>query len=108
MTFQTIEDEVREILEYNEAARSDDMKLYAYYAMHKTAKFNLGKEYITRIFIDERFRIMHGIAPYESVSRIRRKLQAKELELRPSKQALEEKKTYEKNYRAYAREKGYR
>ncbi len=108
MTFHTVEDDIREILEYNETARADDMALYADYVYMKTEKLGLGDSWLRKVFSDNRFRIMHGIAPYETVSRIRRKIQAKEIDLKPTKAAIEERKTYERNYRKYARERGYK
>jgi hypothetical protein len=44
-----------------------------------------------------------GIAPYESVSRIRRKVQFHYAELRPTEEVRAEKKALEKKYRAYAK-----
>ena len=107
MTFQTIEQDITPILKEDEAARSDDMALYANYVYSKISKLNYGGAgWLQKVFSDRRFRIIHGIAPYESVSRVRRKLQEKHEDLRPTKAYQEERKRVEANYKKYAREKG--
>ena len=106
MGFLIIEDEVREILEHNEQARGNDMALYAYYVRRKTEKLGLGYSWLTRIFIDDRFRIEHGIAPYETISRLRRKVQKQDESLKPTKAYIEERKRAEHEYRQYFKRKG--
>ncbi len=106
MTFKTIEQDITPILKESEAARCDDMALYANYAYEKVKKLYHGDGWLQKVFSDRRFRIVHGIAPYESVSRVRRKLQAKYKELRPNKDYQEERKRVEREYRKYARQKG--
>lgn len=108
MDFRRVEDDVREILEENTTARCDDMALYADYAFRKIKHLRCGRGWLQYIFSDRRYRIMHGIAPYETVSRVRRMLQAKDKELRPSKEELEERKRIEKKYKEYARNGGGR
>ena len=54
-------------------------------------------------FIYKEYRSERGIAPYETVSRCRRKLQEKYAELRPTKEQIENKKKAEKKYKAYAK-----
>jgi hypothetical protein len=106
MEFKTVEQEITPILKESEAARCDDMALYANYAYSKIAKLNYGAGWLQKIFSDRRFRIIHGIAPYETVSRVRRKLQEKYAELRPSEAYREERKRVEAEYKKYAKEKG--
>lgn len=106
MSFKKVEDEIRPLLKDSEAARGDDMTLYAAYVFDKVQAFNLGASWLQRVFSDRRFRITHGIAPYETVSRVRRKLQENDESLRPSKEYIEEKKRAERDYKAYARQKG--
>lgn len=106
MEFKTVEQEITPILKYSEAARCDDMALYANYAYDKLNGFDYGAGWLQKVFSDRRFRIIHGIAPYETVSRVRRKLQEKYEELRPSKDYQEERKRVEREYKKYAKEKG--
>lgn len=103
MTFLDVRKDIYKILKNNTESRSDDMKLYLYYAAMKTERHGLGLGFMQRVFGDPIFRISHGIAPYESVSRTRRQLQAEFEELRPAQAAIEEKKRLEKKYRAYFR-----
>lgn len=105
MGFKKIEDEVTSILKYNTAARADDMKLYAAYVYSKVEKLNLGDTWLQRVFNDQRLRISCGIAPYGSVSRIRRKVQTARPELRATEAEQLEKKRIERNYKRYLREK---
>lgn len=99
MEFKTVEQEVKPILEEYEAARSDDTRLYVGYITRKGG--DVGKA-----FFDRKYRIMNGLASYETVSRVRRKLQAKDASLRPSKKYLDERKKAEAEYKRYAKEKG--
>ena len=101
MDFKTVEQELKPILEEYEAARCDDMRLYVRYLTRKGRGNDLGK-----VLLDRKFRLMNGLASYETVSRVRRKLQAKDARLRPSKKYLEERKKAEAEYKKYAREKG--
>lgn len=107
MTFTKAEDDVRPILEYSEAARCDDMVLYADYVYSKLKNagydFLNNKNWLAHIFSDRRIRITYGIAPYGTISRVRRKLQEIEEELKPSEDYLQERKRAEQEYKAYAR-----
>lgn len=103
MEFVKVEDDVRPILKNSIAARCDDMALYAYYVYTKLAGFEKGAGWLERVFSDRRFRIYHGIAPYDTVSRVRRKLQEDNEDLRAPKEFIEEKKQAEKEYKDYAR-----
>ena len=103
MTFQTIEQDVIEILKQNTDARADDMTLYAAYVWDKVKNKGMGAGWLQSIFSDRRARVMYGVAPYESVSRIRRKVQFHYAELRPSEEVRAEKKALERKYKAYAK-----
>ena len=106
MTFETVENEVTEILKYNVAARADDMALYCDYCYSKIGTNNLGAGWLEKVFSDRRLRIAYGISPYETVSRIRRFVQAKNEELRPTAEQKQEKKRAENDYRKYLKEQG--
>lgn len=105
MTFKTIEADLIPILKENETAKCDDMALYAYYAHEKliNAKAPLDSGWLSKIFFDRRYRIIHGIATYESISRIRRKLQEQYEDLRPDQAYRDNRKRVELEYKAYAR-----
>ena len=105
MDFDSLENEVIRILEYNQQAKADDMVLYADYVFRKVEDKGLGMAWFQRVFSDRRYRAMNGIAPYSTISRVRRKIQEKYPELKPSKAQVEERKEMEKKYRAYARGK---
>lgn len=96
MTFKTIEQELKPILEEYDDARADDMTLYEVYVKGKGLA-------LSDVFRDRRYRISNNVPPYESISRIRRKLQAAFPELRPSKEYLKERKEAEKRYKDYAK-----
>lgn len=106
MEFKTVEQDIKPILKESEAARCDDMALYANYVWTKLNKFDYGAGWLEKVFSDRRFRTMHGIAPYETVSRVRRRLQAENENLRPSKAYQEERKRAEVEYKKYARGSG--
>jgi len=103
MEFKTIEQEITPILKYSEAARCDDMALYANYVYTKLTNYEKGAGWLERVFSDRRFRIYHGIATFEAVSRCRRKLQENYENLRPSESYREERKKAEREYKKYAR-----
>ena len=77
MEIETLEDKVRDILEDNESARADDMTLYAEYVYRSLRGEDLGLGWLVTVFSDRRYRIMKGIAGFESVSRCRRKYKRK-------------------------------
>lgn len=103
MSFKRTKDDVEEILKYSENARADDMALYCYYVNAKTEGLKLSFFYLQKVFVDRAFRIKHGIAPYETVSRARRKLQADNPELRPAVETIQARKESEKAYKEYFR-----
>lgn len=106
MSFKKVEDDIKPILKSNKAARCDDMTLYASYVYGKLkgANTSTSKDWLVKIFSDRRFRIMHGVAPYETVSRVRRKLQAEYEAYRAPEGMREARREQEKIYKAYARE----
>lgn len=106
MNFKTVEQDIRPILEASEIARADDMALYTRYARRKIKSLNLGAGWIEKVFSNRNFRILYGIAPYDTVSRVRRRLQAENKDLRPSKEYIEERKKAERDYREYAKRGG--
>lgn len=103
MTFRTIEKDLIPILKKNKAARCDDMVLYAAYVYAKVNGLGLGADWLSRVFSDRRLRIRHNIAPYDSIGRIRRKLQEEHEELRATENEIAEKKRAEREYKKYAR-----
>ena len=106
MQFKKVEEDIKPILKENEAARADDMTLYATYCYEKIKGFNYGTGWLQRIFSDRRFRMAHGIATYDTVGRVRRKLQEENDNLKPSEEYLKERKRSEREYKAYVRKKG--
>lgn len=77
-----IEDDIKPILEEDVKTRSDDMYLYKKYLELKGVIELL----MFKVFDDKEYRKMNKIAPFESISRCRRKLQAQNEYLRPSKE----------------------
>lgn len=103
MTFKTVENTITQILEKNTKARNDDMLLYVHYVFVVMPKVAIVPNCMEKVFSDNRYRISNGLAPYETVSRIRRKVQEIRRDLRPTEEAKEEKRRAEKEYRKYAR-----
>lgn len=105
MKIERLEDEIQTILEYNEPARADDMTLYYDYALShvKDEVMDLGTGWLAKVFRDRKYRATHGIHGYESVSRIRRKLQADYPKLRPSAEAIAIRKMHNKTIKEYVR-----
>ena len=96
MTFKTIEAELMPFLDKIEETRADDMLLFADYCMRHGV--DLGK-----VLTDREYRIKSGIPSYDSIGRIRRKIQRKYPELKPSKEEIRKRQEAEKEYRKYAR-----
>ena len=109
MEFKTVEHDILPILREKAETRCDDMLLYACYAYRKAASsvYNPAQStMLLNVFLDARYRIHLGVAPYETVSRVRRKLQEKHAELRATKEQIQEKQRAEREYKRYARERG--
>lgn len=108
MKLETLEDKVRAILVQSETARADDMLLYAEYVYRELRENGVTAalgEYISKVFLDRKFRIINGISGTESIRRCRQKIQEKYPELKPSERMVELRKEEEKRYRDYARGK---
>ena len=108
MDILRVEDEVKEILKNNEQARADDDKLYSDYVYDKLTKADAprGSEWLLKAMSDIRFKSAYNIASYGTVSRTRRRLQAKYKELRPSEDVVKARRELIKEYRKYAKGKG--
>lgn len=92
-----LENEIEYLLTTEESNRADDMKLYASYCeMH-------GGRELMQIFKSVSLRATLGIASFESVSRVRRKLQSEDESLKASKHTQRMRKNLQKEYRKYAR-----
>lgn len=96
MTFKTIEAEIKPILERDEASRADDMRLYIKYV--NKMGVDVGKTLTSR-----EYRIKNGVASYDSIGRIRRKIQEHYANLRPTEDFIRKRKEAESNYRKYAK-----
>lgn len=96
MRLDTLESEIELILTTDEKTRGDDMTLYlAYLCEHDVG--------ILKVFSDKAYRVAHGISSFESVSRCRRRLQAKYPELKPEKEVIKIRKAKEEEFLEYAR-----
>ncbi|MBQ1999053.1 MAG: hypothetical protein II220_06155 [Spirochaetales bacterium] len=92
-----LENEIEYLLTVDESNRADDMKLYSNYCeMH-------GARDLMQIFKSVSLRATLGLASFESVSRVRRKLQEKNEDLRASTRTQQKRKDLQKEYRKYAR-----
>lgn len=96
---KTIEKKVRAILIKNEDARNDDMVLYL--ALCNLCLKDAGAMPLAEIMTQHKYL---GLPSFESVSRIRRKLQAGHPELAGSHPVRKLRATGEKAYRKYAKE----
>lgn len=96
---EKIENEIKVILESNPRTRKDDMYLYYTYCINKYATSPLT---FLKIFYDEQFRKEHNIPVFESVSRVRRKLQQDYEYLKPEKEVQESRINKESEYIRYA------
>lgn len=96
---KTIEGKVKSILEKDEEARNDDMTLYL--KVCNACLKGTGAMPLAEIMTQHKYL---GLPSFESVSRTRRKLQAKYPELTGNHQAQRLRATGEKAYRKYAKE----
>jgi hypothetical protein len=71
--------------------------------MLERAGAKVGSGWLEKVFSNERYRYLFGIAPFESVSRARRKLQEVNEDLRPNEETIRARKEKIKEYKAYAR-----
>lgn len=96
--FLTVEKAIEPILATDPFTRADDMLLYLEYLRRMGAAGDLAA-----VLSDRKYRIAYGIAPYETVSRVRRKLQERYEDLRPSKDHIEFRRKNEKEFRKYVK-----
>lgn len=96
--FLTVEKAIEPILANDPLTRADDMLLYLEYLRSIGAAGDLAA-----VLSDRKYRIAYGIAPYETISRVRRKLQEKDECLRPNKKYIKRRKDAEKEFRKYAK-----
>ena len=99
MKLDKIANLVKDILENEPDARSDDM--YLYYLFCTKYGF-ISDNNFYKIFKDSHFRNDTGLSVFESVSRARRKIQAENEDLRPSKAVQEARLDKEVEYINYA------
>lgn len=97
--FKTLEQQVEAILWDYPTTRQDDMFLYYVYCRKKVAKLD-SKEFL-HLFVVKAARTEHKIKSYGSVSRARRKIQAKKPELKDLT-TTKTRKEQENIYRKYA------
>ena len=102
MKVKDVEKDVYKILKYNMAARCDDQKLYHSYVCEKLGEDARG-EFMIKVFTDLRFRIGYGIANYDTVSRVRRKLQERYESLQAPPEVVKERKESIKRYKLYSK-----
>lgn len=96
---ETIENEVKKILDKDIRARKDDMYLYYIYC---TKYGVLNSKAFVRLFYNKSFRKEYNVPVFESVSRARRKLQQEYEYLRPEKQVQDARINKEADYIRYA------
>jgi len=96
---KTIEGKVKAILEKDEEARNDDMLLYL--KVCNTCLKDTGAMPFAEVIAQYKYL---GLPSFESVSRTRRKLQARYPELAGSRPVQKMRATGEKAYRRYAKE----
>ncbi len=96
---KTLEGKVRDILKNNQDARDDDMVLYL--VLCNEYLENAGKISLAEIMAKHK---SFGLPGFESVSRTRRRLQARYPELLGSLSVQERRSAGEKAYRRYSKE----
>ena len=96
---KTIERKVRTILAKNEGARNDDMVLYL--VLCNACLKDAGALPLAEIMTQYKYL---GLPSFESVSRTRRKLQARHQELAGSRPVRKKRSAGEHDYRRYAKE----
>ena len=96
----TLEKDIETILLNDPFTRADDMLLYLEYLRSIGAAGDLAA-----VLSDRKYRIAYNIVPYETVSRVRRKLQEKYEDLSPNKAFIKRRRENEKEFRKYARKK---
>lgn len=104
-----LENVVAGILSNFEKTRSDDQLLYLIYLsmihgkVYPDASVRDYENYFHSAMTQRIFRVKHGIAEFESVSRCRRKVQEKYEDLKPSEEAIKARRELSKKFILYAR-----
>ena len=96
---ETIENEVKKILEKEPLARKDDMYLYYIYC---TKYGVLNSKAFVQLFYSKNFRKEYNIPVFESVSRARRKLQQEYEYLKPEQNVQDARTNREGDFIRYA------
>ena len=96
---ETIENDVKKILDKDIRARKDDMYLYYVYC---TKYGVLNEKAFVQLFCNKNFRKEYNVPVFESVSRARRKLQQEYEYLRPEEKVQEARINKEADYIRYA------
>lgn len=96
---ETIEKEVKKILDKDTRARKDDMYLYYIYC---TKYGVLNEKAFVQLFYNKNFRKEYNVPVFESVSRARRKLQQEYEYLKPEKEVQDARTNREADYIRYA------
>lgn len=96
---KTIEQKVRAVLEQDADARNDDMTLYV--RLCDTYVKGISQQRFDTVLLQYK---LFGLPNFESVSRIRRKLQAEQPELLGSTRTQQTREKQEQIYRKYAKE----
>ena len=96
---ETIENDVKKILDNNIRARKDDMYLYYVYC---TKYGVLNEKAFVQLFCNKDFRKEYNVPVFESVSRARRKLQQEYEYLRPEEKVQEARINKTADYINYA------
>ena len=96
---ETIENEVKKILDKDIKARKDDMYLYYIYC---TKYGVLNEKAFVQLFYNKNFRKEYNVPVFESVSRARRKLQQEHEYLRPEKDVQDARINKTADYIRYA------
>lgn len=96
---QTIENDVKKILDKDIRSRGDDMYLYYVYC---TKYGVLNEKAFVQLFFNKKFRKEYNVPVFESVSRCRRKLQQEYEYLRPEKKVQDARTDKEADYIRYA------
>ena len=94
---KNVKNDVLRLLNSIPETRADDMVLYSHYVSERG--YNDGD--LANIFANPKLRATLGLANITTVSRMRRKLQQEQPELRPSETQLKIRKQYEKEFREF-------
>lgn len=96
---KTIEQKVKAVLEQDADARNDDMTLYV--RLCDTYVKGISQQRLDTVLLQYK---LFGLPNFESVSRIRRKLQAEQPELMGSTRTQQTREQQERIYKKYVKE----